>query len=219
MNNAKPDHLSPPCRASHRAPPSSASLSIALLLGLAVLNASISLAGTVLAGAAGNPDFDPVTGYRIAHYRMPTPPDVPGGTVVDIEQVDRLLSTDRAILVDVMATEGPGADPTTGQWSLAKPHFNISGSSWLADVGRGAIDARLEAYFRDHLAALTGGDSARPIIIYCQSDCWMAWNAVQRAAKWGYSRLYWYRDGVDGWRDWDRPLVAATPVPMPAVPR
>lgn len=219
MSNPFPDRRPPPRRTAHRTPRHRTVLALALLLGLAVFNASMWIASSAFAGAAGNPDFDPVTGYRIAHYRMPTPPDVPGGTVVDIEQVDRLLSSDRAILIDVMATEGPGADSTTGQWSLAKPHFNIAGSSWLADVGRGAIDARLEAYFRDQLAALTGGDTARPIIIYCQSDCWMAWNAVQRAAKWGYSRLYWYRDGVDGWRDWDRPLVAATPLPMPGAPR
>lgn len=178
-----------------------------------LLLAILALWATGLAIAA-SPDFDPVTGYRIAHYRAPVPHDVPGGTVVEPEDIDRLVTDERAILLDVMPTEGPGADPATGKWTLAKPHSSMPGSVWLADVGRGRIDARMEAYFRDNLERLTGGDRARPIVIYCQSDCWMAWNAVQRAAAWGFSRLYWYRDGVDGWRDLDRPLSPIEPVPL-----
>lgn len=188
-----------------------AALAGAVLLAVAV---SIASVGAGSAGTAIDPDFDSETGFRIAHYRAPVPRDVPGGTVVGLEDIDRLVAGERALLIDVMPTEGPGADPRTGEWRLAKPHSSIAGAVWLADVGRGRIDGRLESYFRDNLERLTAGDRARAIIIFCQSDCWMAWNAVQRAAKWGYSRLYWYRDGIDGWRDWDRPLAAARPVAM-----
>lgn len=180
----------------------------AMALGLA------ALAGSCPTGAEQGEDFDAETGYRIAHYRAPVPRTVPGGTPVDMEQIDQLVATEGALLLDVMPSEGPGADPLTGVWRLAKPHTTIAGAVWLADVGRGRIDQRLDAYFRDNLARLTDGDTARPIVIFCQADCWMAWNAVQRAAKWGYSRLYWYRDGIDGWRDWERPLAPASPVPM-----
>lgn len=184
----------------------------------AVVVAVAALAGSGPAEAAQDEDFDLETGYRVAHYRAPVPRTVPGGTAVEMEEIDRLVAAEGALLVDVMPSEGPGADPLTGDWRLAKPHTSIAGSVWLADVGRGRIDARLESYFRDNLARLTGGDMTRPIVIFCQADCWMAWNAVQRAAKWGYSRLYWYRDGIDGWRDWERPLATASPVPMrPAV--
>lgn len=183
------------------------------------LGGALAAAGPGAAtGAGSDPDFDPDTGYRIAHYRAPVPHEVPGGTVVEMEEIDRLVAHDHALLVDVMPTEGPGADPRTGRWTLARPHASIAGAVWLADVGRGRIDARLEAYFRDNLARLTGGDTARPVVVFCQSDCWMAWNAVQRAARWGYTRLYWYRDGIDGWRDWDRPLAPAQPVPMAPAP-
>lgn len=42
----------------------------------------------------------------------------------------------------------------------------------------------------------------------------MAWNAVRRAAGYGYTRLYWYPDGIDGWRDWERKAEPAEPVPL-----
>ena len=39
----------------------------------------------------------------------------------------------------------------------------------------------------------------------------MSWNAVKRAASFGYTRLYWYRDGTDGWEAAQLPLAEATP--------
>jgi hypothetical protein len=42
----------------------------------------------------------------------------------------------------------------------------------------------------------------------------MSWNAIRRAASYGYTALYWYPDGTDGMRDWDVPLVPAIPVPL-----
>ena len=46
----------------------------------------------------------------------------------------------------------------------------------------------------------------------------MGWNAVKRAAGYGYTSLYWYPDGTDGWRDWDKPFEAAVPVPVEVAP-
>lgn len=162
--------------------------------------------------AAGNPDFDSETGYRIGHYRTPTPPDVPGGKRVDADDIDKLLPQG-AKLIDVMPSEGPGLDAATGQWNLARTHDTIPNSVWLPDVGRGKLTPDLDCYLRRQLARLTGGDFSRPLVMFCQSDCWMSWNAVQRAAALGYKRLYWYPEGSDGWRDWDRKLAVAVPTP------
>lgn len=177
---------------------------------------SLLMAGALPATAGaggGNPDFDPVTGYRIAHYRSPVPPDVPGGKRVDADDIDQLLPKG-ALLVDVMPAEGPGYEPATGKW-LGPTHQTIPGSTWLPDVGRGRIKPELDCFFRSELARLTGGDAAKPLVFFCQSDCWMAWNAVQRAHSYGYRALYWYPEGNDGWRDWDRKLAPATPVAVP----
>ncbi len=158
--------------------------------------------------------FDPVTGYRIARYRAPVHEPPPGATRVTIDGLDALVASDGARLVDVMPAEGASVDPETGAWRLLKARDNIPGSVWLPEVGRGTLSAELERYLARGLDEVTGGDRSRPLVVYCQSDCWMAWNALRRAAALGYRRLYWYAEGVDGWRDHDRPFAPAVPVPM-----
>ena len=157
--------------------------------------------------------FDASTGYRIARYRTPVEPQVPGGQRVVIEEVDSLIAKG-VILVDVLASDGAGLDRATGLWHMAKPHENSPGSTWLPDVGKGRTEPMFESYFKANLAQLTGGDLSRPVLIYCQSDCWMGWNAVKRASSYGYTSIFWYSDGVDGWRDWDRTFAKAEPLPV-----
>jgi len=67
------------------------------------------------------------------------------------------------------------------------------------------------------LAALraSGGDKAKQLVIYCQADCWMSWNAAKRALSLGYSNVAWYRDGTDGWSAAGLPMQNATPEPRP----
>jgi PQQ-dependent catabolism-associated CXXCW motif protein len=169
---------------------------------------------TPAAAAEDDGAFDPDTGYRIAHYRSAVPETVKGATRVDLDKVDALIK-DGALLIDVMPSEGAGPDPATGAWRLSRPHRTIPGSTWLPDVGRGRITPAFANYFAANLAKLTDGKSSKPMIVFCQSDCWMSWNAVQRMASLGYTALYWFPEGTDGWVEWgDRKLVAAEPVPF-----
>ena len=162
--------------------------------------------------AAEESAFDRVTGYRIAHYRAAVPDTVPGGTRVDLDRVDKLIKYG-AVLLDVMPSEGAGPDPRTGEWRLSRPHQSIPGSFWLPDVGRGSILKTYEKYLSENVKRLTAGDLNKPIIVFCQSDCWMAWNAVQRIAALGYRRIFWFPEGTDGWVEWgDRKLSPAEPV-------
>lgn len=163
---------------------------------------------------AGASKFDPVTGYRIARYRAPVPASAPGGTRLWVDEVERLVAERSVILIDVMASTGPGPDSKTGAWRMSKPRNHIPGSVWLPDVGKGKLGARLLAYFKDNLARLTDGDNSHPILIYCQADCWMSWNAVKRAAELGYTKIYWYPEGTDGWKEWNGALTPAHPVPL-----
>ena len=51
------------------------------------------------------------------------------------------------------------------------------------------------------LAKLTGGDKNRPVVFYCDANCWMSWNAAKRAlVELGYTSVYWYPEGVQGWQ-------------------
>ncbi len=185
-------------------------------IGRLLLAVWVSLVFVAAAQAAGQDDaaFDPVTGYRIAHYRAAVPETVPGGTRVDRDKTDALIK-DGAVLLDVMPSEGAGADPATGRWRLSRPHQTIPGATWLPDVGRGKLTAAFESYLKSNLDLLSKSDKTKSIIVFCQSDCWMAWNAVQRIAALGYTSLYWFPEGTDGWVEWgDRKLMPAEPVPM-----
>lgn len=158
--------------------------------------------------------IDPKTGYRMGHYRAPTPPSISGATRINTRDLAMLIKKPDVILVDVMAHYGAGWDPLTGQWLVSKPRFNIPGSTWLPDVGGGHLDRELEIYFRSNVQKLTQGDKKKPLVIYCQSDCWMSWNAVRRLLAWGYSSIYWYPEGSDGWVEANHNLVKATPIPL-----
>ncbi len=151
------------------------------------------------------------SGYRMDDYRSPVPATVAGGRAIDTDEAKRLWEEKRAIFVDVLPAprrpEGLRADAI---WKPL-PHNDIPGSLWLPDVGRGALGTEIEAYFRDNLARATGGDQAAPLVLYCLADCWMSWNAAKRAASYGYTQVYWYRDGTTGWEAAGLPTAEAMP--------
>lgn len=154
-------------------------------------------------------------GYRMDDYRAPTPVTVKGGTAIDTDAAHKLWTSGAAIWIDVLpAPRRPPNLPASALW-MPVPHRDIPGSLWLPDVGRGALSAELDCYFQDHLAVAAKGRHDVPIVFYCLADCWMSWNAAKRAVSWGYTQVYWYRDGTDGWEAAKLPLTEAEPVPGP----
>jgi PQQ-dependent catabolism-associated CXXCW motif protein len=177
-----------------------------------------SIAGAMLAAllafdaAAGTGPPEP-QGYRIGDYRAPTPATVAGGVALDTAAAERLWKEGRAVWIDVLpAPRRPAKLPPSAVW-LPLPRRDVPGSLWLPDVGRGALNAGLDAYFRTNLERATKGRRDIPVVLYCLANCWMSWNASKRAASWGYTRIYWYRDGTDGWEAAKLPLAKAEPVP------
>lgn len=148
-------------------------------------------------------------GYRLYRYRSPTPQESEYATTLDTPAlVAQLQSTTPPLLLDVQ--------PTTWNHIFIQqtPRYHLPGSHWLPNVGAGELAPDWLAYFRNHLARLTQHNLQHPVVIYCTADCWMSWNAVKRAASFGYTQLYWYRNGTDGWAEHERALVKATPVPF-----
>lgn len=185
---------------------------LAAIACLVIVSASAYRASSVEAETEAL--FDPVTGYRIAHFRAPVSIAIPGATKTDYDGIIDLVRNRNAVLLDVMVGEGAGPDPQTGAWRLTRSRRHIPGSVWLPNVGKGTLDAALESYYRQNLVQLTCGDKSRPVIIYCVADCWMGWNAAKRALSYGYKAVYWYPEGSDGWSDWDGRLTDATAVPI-----
>ncbi|WP_220348770.1 rhodanese-like domain-containing protein [Alkalilimnicola ehrlichii] len=169
-----------------------------------------------MAAAAGDPVWDyphmNVAGYRVAHYRAPTPPTVPEGRRVDTAEVAKLVAQGDAVLVDVM----PALLRDTGaglSWIVLEERQHIPGSVWLPNVGLGQPEPEVVDWFERNLQQLTDGDQDRPLLFYCVSDCWMAWNAVRRAYRLGFRNLLWYAEGSDGWAAAGNETVAASPRP------
>jgi PQQ-dependent catabolism-associated CXXCW motif protein len=170
---------------------------------------ALALALTATAAVAQAPP-EPA-GYRLDDYRAPVPATIAGGSAIGTVEAEALWREGRAVFVDVLpAPRRPDGLGAEALWKPV-PRHDIPGSLWLPEVGRGALSSDYERYFRDSLAAATGGDKARPIVLYCLTDCWMSWNAAKRAASYGYTRLYWYRDGTDGWEAAQLPTAEATP--------
>ena len=78
-------------------------------------------------------------------------------------------------------------------------HQTIIGATWLYDTGYDRISSVEETRLSDGLARATAGDKAAPVVIFCKADCWMSWNAANRAVAQGYTGVNWYPEGVDGW--------------------
>ena len=146
---------------------------------------------------ASDADFDPDTGYRIAHYRgvIPHPPE--GISHIAVDEVAKL----HAVLIDVTPAEGAVRDPTTGRWRLAEPHQSIPGAHWFPEAGRGRLEPDIERWFLSGVERLAGRHPDKPIVVFCLADCWMSWNASLRLRRAGFPHVRWFAEGIDGWRE------------------
>ncbi|NER58847.1 PQQ-dependent catabolism-associated CXXCW motif protein [Pseudomonas sp. MAFF212428] len=177
-----------------------------------LLRALLALACLLLANTASadTPLFG-ADGYRIALYRSPTPDHAPSASTVDTPQLQALLEQQPApLLIDVYKRPWLHA-----RFIDSEPHANLPGSHWLANTGDGELDSAWAGYFSRHLQRLSNGDKQRALVFYCRSDCWLSWNAVKRANALGYTRLYWYRDGLDAWEAAGLPVHPAAPEAFP----
>jgi len=94
-----------------------------------------------------------------------------------------------------------------------KPRLNIPGSVWLPDTGYGKLAEATEEYLRRGLDRASGGNKSMLLVIYCQADCWMSWNAAKRVLSYGYTNVAWYPEGTDGWERANLPMVDSQPEP------
>lgn len=176
-----------------------------LLVTLAVF-----AAGSARAQAVAEPE-----GYRMKAFRAPVPDSLTGAKTVQTKEAMDLHGSGEVVFIDVLPRPPKPAKLAEGVVWRPRKRDNIPGSVWLPNVGFGALNPEIERYFQDNLARLTKGDKQAGILIYCLTDCWMSWNAAKRALTYGYSRVYWYPEGTDGWRGAGGKLEASEPVPMP----
>ena len=184
---------------------------------MAIMHRSVRWALVVLLWApmpSSGQDISEPEGYRADDYRAPTPATLKGARVVTTSEAEQLWKAGGAVFLDVMPHAPRPAGLPPGTIWREKPRRNIPGSTWLPDIGYGALAPVTENYLRTNLARVTGGDRTKALVVYCLRDCWMSWNAAKRILVMGYSNVIWYPDGTDGWAEADLPLRKSMPEPQ-----
>lgn len=166
------------------------------------------------ATAAGAQTVPEPKEYRVEDYRAPVPASVAGGVTIDTDQAFDLWE-DTVAFVDVFPRAPKPKNLPEGTIWREKPHVSIAGAIWLPNVGYGQLAEVTVRYFRNGLEIATDGDSDAPVVIFCRADCWMSWNAARRAIAWGYTAVYWFPEGTDGWTNWNHPTEQLKPEEFP----
>ena len=161
-------------------------------------------------------DVPEPAGYRMEKYRAVVPATLAGATVLSTAALERLIAERKPILIDVLSKQRKPKGRDQAQLWIEPKRENLPGSVWLPNVGLGELSPDLAEYFSTELMQLTEGDKSRPVVFYCDSNCWMSWNAAKRAmVELGYAQVYWYPDGVQGWKAAGQPTIVAESVSMP----
>jgi PQQ-dependent catabolism-associated CXXCW motif protein len=154
-------------------------------------------------------------GFWTGAINSPVPRTIAGGKVIHSRKLAGLLSKATVVVVDVSnAPRRPDNLPSTSTW-LPVPHPAIKGAIWIPGAGLGELPADVDRYYRERLAKATGNDMGRAIVVYCHEKCWLSWNGAKRAIQYGYREVYWFPDGIEGWRKAGLPTQVVTAEPVP----
>lgn len=176
-----------------------------LLMALAAGVLTGAVGGGVLAATVPEPD-----GYHGEPYLAEVPATLAGAEVIGDDAARALWLTGVVGFVDALP-RAPKPDLPAGTVWHEPPHETIPGALWLPNTGYAELAPETLDYLRAGLEAVTQGDPTAPLVIFCKRDCWMSWNAARRAVELGYTRVFWYPGGVDGWTERGWALQEAAP--------
>src|ERR1700755_2222495 len=118
-------------------------------------------------------------GYRTEDYRSPVPETLAGARVITTTEAESIWRARTGVFIDVLPrAPRPGNLPAGTIWR-DRPRQNIPGSIWLPDTGYGQLAERIEIYLRQGVERVSGGNRGALMVVYCQPNCWMSWNAAK----------------------------------------
>lgn len=119
-----------------------------------------------------------------------TPKTVPGAKTVSVRQA--------ACLMNVLEAQ-------MNVWAVVRDAETLPGAEKKTILGgSGSFDDERQQLIEEHFTR----EKDRPTLVYCHHDsCFLSYNAALRLAHAGYTRIYWMRDGLKGWRDAGYPLA------------
>ncbi|MCP4073725.1 MAG: PQQ-dependent catabolism-associated CXXCW motif protein [Hyphomicrobiales bacterium] len=176
----------------------------------AVIIALCMLPWAVVAQSVVEPDE-----YRNHPYRGPVPDSLRGVTVINTDSAFALWKTDHVVFVDVLPRAPKPKNLPEGTIWREKSRYSIPGSIWLPNVGYGKLAEITHDYFKRGLNKATSGNVDHPVVFFCLAECWMSWNAAKRAVEYGFTHVFWFPEGTDGWgfQDYPTQKVAAEKEP------
>ncbi len=154
-------------------------------------------------------------GYRTEDYRSPVPETLTGARVITTAEAETIWRAKSGVFIDVLPRPPKPLNLPAGTIWRDRPRHNIPGSIWLPDTGYGRLAEAMESYLRQGVERVSGGNRAALIVVYCQANCWMSWNAAKRIVSYGYSNVAWFPDGTDGWERANLPMAESQPEPRP----
>ncbi len=173
--------------------------------------AALALAGAALAAAPARAAVTEPDGYRGEPYLDEVPATLKGAEVIGDDAAHALWLTGVVGFVDALPRPPKPDNLPAGTIWHETPHQTIPGAVWLPNTGYEALADETLAYLVAGLEAVTQGDPTAPVVVFCKANCWMSWNAARRAVESGYTRVFWYPEGVDGWAAHGWPLEAVAP--------
>jgi PQQ-dependent catabolism-associated CXXCW motif protein len=132
--------------------------------------------------------------------QSPTPLTLAGASVVDTHGLAELIAREKPLLIDVAKADVQPPAPARKDIPWMPAHKSIPGAIWMPGGGSADASPSFAKAFGERIGALTAGDLDKPIVTFCHPNCWASWNAGKRLAALGYRRVYWYRDGIEGWQ-------------------
>ena len=161
--------------------------------------------------ATSSDDVKEPEGFWSGPINSDVPETISGGKVLHVRELTQLLEQTKPVVIDVSNEPKRPPDMAPDAVWLPLPQQVIPGSAWLPGVGMADIAPETDALFRKYLSQSTGNDLDHAVVIYCHERCWLSWNAAKRAISYGYRRVYWFPEGIEGWRASGKSTVVAKP--------
>jgi len=170
-----------------------------------IANLPNKLNGKEYANEAKDEGVPPVEGLRgEEQISSTTPITAPEGAkaIQTADLVKLYKSNPQLFVIDAM----PGRAGT---------RETLPNARWLSGSGNGrnptenaAIDANIAIVMAEFVP-----QKDKSIVIYCAGwQCWHSWNAAKRLVALGYTNVYWYRGGIQAWKEAKLPTIKDNPI-------
>ncbi len=172
---------------------------------------ALCLGIALLAGLGGSCRAASDPGYWTGAADAPVPADIHGGRVIHARALAALLRHPGTVVIDVSNAPRRPAQLAPGAPWIPAVHPALPNALWIPGAGEGAIAPEVAEFYRARLAALLPTPDS-PVVLYCHAACWLSWNAAKRAIGYGYRRVLWFPDGVEGWTAAGFPTAPVMPL-------